>query len=135
MSRGMTLMELVIAVALAGIIGVPLGLLLSEHLRAAYETRQSSIAVQLARAELERLDSLNDFFAPDLALGTTVLPAYQGYAYDLQREVTCQAGNCTKTAANSQGIKRIRVTVTPAGSAARAISLTSDRTKHVAFGF
>ena len=127
-------MELVIAVALVGIIGVPLGLLLSEHLRAAYATRESSIAVQLARAELERLDSLNDFFAPDLTVGTTVLPAYQGTSYDLAREVTCLAGNCTKTEEKSEGMKRIRVTVTPSGSSTTLVRLTTDRTKHVYFG-
>ena len=134
MTRGLTLIELVIAVLVAGIIGAPVGLLVSEQLRAALSSRDAGAALPLARAELERVDSLNNFFAPDLALGTTVLANYRGFPYDLRREVTCEAGNCVNPSLGSQGIKRIRITVTRAGSAERLVGLTSSRTKHVAFG-
>lgn len=134
MSRGLTLVELVLAIFLAGVIGMPVGLLISEHLRSALHAQRSGAAMQLARAELERLESLNNFFAPDLALGTSVLPAYQGYPYDLTRAVTCEAGNCTTTGVTTHGLKRIRITVTPAGSAESLVTLTTYRTKHVAFG-
>jgi len=129
---GLTLVELVLTVGLAGILGIPTGLLLSEHLRAAVTSRDSTVAMGLARAETEQLDSLNNFFA--LPLGTVTIANYQGYPYNLTRTITCQAGNCTSGSSNSQGVKRIVVTVTKAGSTAPLARMTTYRTKHVLFG-
>ena len=134
MRRGVTLLELVIAIAVGAIISIPIGLLISEHLGAVLWSHASSVAAPLARAEMEYLDSLNDFFAPDLAEGTTVIPNYQGYPYDVTRTITCQLGNCVSTAENRQGVKRIEISVVSSGSTAVLMRLISYRTKHVTFG-
>lgn len=133
--RGLTLIELVLTIALAGILAVPTGLLLTEHLREAMSSRDSTFALQLARAEVERLESFNNFFkSPELNIGSTLMPNYQGYPYDVTRAVTCQVGNCVSAALNSQGVKRIDIVVTQAGSLQPQARLISYRTKHVSFG-
>ena len=136
MKHGVTLVELVLAIGLAGILGIPTGLLLGEHLNASLRTRDSNLATQLARYEMERLDSLNNFFAtPDLTVGPPiVIPNYQGYAYTLTRTVTCQVGNCTSTSTTSQGIKRIQIAVTKSDSTEPLANLISYRAKCVCFG-
>ena len=147
MSRGLTLVELVITISLAAILGIPVGLLLSEHLTSALGARDVTVATNLARREMEYVDSLNDnasgpFFSS--ALGGAVVPtttdflSYQGYPYTLRRTVTCLLGNCTSTSLSSQGVKRITVTVyKPSATdpfAQLLATLITYRTKHVAFG-
>ena len=138
--RGLTLVELVVTISLAAILGIPLGWLLSEQLEGALRARDAVLATNLARAELERLDSLNDFFTPELAPGaTTVVPNYLGFPYTMERAVTClPGGNCTSTSFSSQGVKRITVSIYKPGAtdplARRLSRLTTYRTKHVLFG-
>lgn len=141
MRRGVTLVELVLAIALAGLISIPAALLLSQTLRAAVQTRDTMAGVSLARAELERLDALNNFFAADLALtcpaGTavaTTLTNYNGTPYDVVRTVSCQAGNCCSASTNSQGMKRVEVMVRRNGTTDTVCRLATYRTKHVTFG-
>ena len=131
MTRGMTLVELVLTIALAAIVGVPTGILGSEQLRGVLTARDQVVAMGLARAELERLESLNDFFA----ITTQAPAAVPGFAaYTRAVTVTCEAGNCTNTNFDSQGIKQIDVTVTKTGIAGSLASLTTYRAKHVSYG-
>jgi len=133
--RGLTLVELILTISLATILAIPTALLLGAHLQEAMSSHDSTMALQLGRFELERLDSLNNFFAsPDLTIGSTVLTNFQGYPYDVTRAVTCQVGDCTSTASSSQGVKRITITVTPTGSAVPLAKLITYRTKCVCFG-
>ena len=150
---GMTLVELVITIATAAIIGIPTGLLISEHLQQSILLRDSNLGAQLARYELERLDGLNNFFAADLATNAaspstpvvTVIPlnpppatylmSPQSYPYTITRAVSCQIGDCTAGSPSTlQGVKRIVVTVTKSGSATPLIRLVTYRTKYVSFG-
>jgi hypothetical protein len=134
MSRGLTLVELVVTIGLLGIIGIPTGLLVGEQLIGSVRAKDSTVAMQLGRAHLERLDSLDDFFHPELSVGArTVTPS--GFpAYAVTTSVTCASGNCTSGSLTSQGIKRIQVTVTKSGSPDPLARLITSRTKHVAFG-
>lgn len=149
MRRGLTLVELIITISLAAILGVPVGILLSEHLTGAIRARDAAVAMNLARYEMERLDSLNDFCHPDLALtppGGILLSAapfsiYPSYA--VRRVVTCQAQvsatACTSPCVASPGatdnaIKRIEVVARKSGSSDLLASLVSYRTKYVSFG-
>lgn len=148
---GLTLVELVITISLAAIIGVPTGILLSEHLTGALRARDYTVAMSLARAEMERLDSLlasfNNFCSTDLNLGTSGPTPIAGYAqYSLTRVVSCQtpssecacscSGACgTGAPTNARNdIKRIEVRVTKSGSTDRLATLVTYRTKYVLFG-
>lgn len=148
---GLTLVELVITISLAAIIGVPTGILLSEHLTGALRARDYTVAMNLARREMEQLDSLdsasgldnaNGFCHPDLALTVPSPPPivgyWPGYPYDLTRIVQCQVGNCGSNCASpsnaNNGIKRIEIRVTKSGSSDRLATLVTYRTKYVLFG-
>ena len=132
MTRGLTLVELVLTITLAAILGVSSGLLVSEELRGMLTARDQMVAMGLARAELERLESLNDFFAI-ATQAPTVVPGFTAYTRAVT--VTCMfSSNCTDTALDSQGVKQIDVTVTKTGILGSLASLTTYRTKHVAYG-
>ena len=146
---GLTLVELVITISLAAIIGIPTGILLSEHLTGALRARDYAVAMSLARAEMERLDSLNNFCHADLSL---TLPAgvllsgapFSSYpSYEVRRVVNCQAQAsgtaCTSACVASPGatdnaIKRVEVVATRSGTTDRVASLVTYRSKYVTFG-
>lgn len=137
---GLTLVEIILTIGLTAALGVPMGMLLNAHLGNALRARDATVAMNLARLELERLDSLNDFCDADLNVvpPVTVL-LYQGLPYDMTRIVACQAGNCASncglTPANAlNGVKRIEIQVRKSGSATILASLVTYRTKFVLFG-
>ncbi len=152
MRRGLTLVELVITISLTAILAIPVGILLSEYFTGAVHARDATIAMDLARYELERLDGLNDFFVdhspansdlkvncPSGSAVTQAFPNYQTYPsvswpYTLTRVVDCFLGNCCTTGTANPGIKRVRVTVTKSGSIDPLATLTTYRTKNVLFG-
>jgi len=150
MTRGLTLVELVITISLAAIIGVPAGILLSEHLTGALRARDYAVALNLARAEIERLDSLNDFCHTDLNLATTGPTPITGYpAYSLVRIVQCQTSSsscvcsctlrqgpldCRNATSATNDIKRTEVRVTKSGSSDNLASLVTYRTRWISFG-
>lgn len=135
MKRGLTLVELVIAIALAAALAIPVGWMISSHLGAVLQARDTSVATSLARYEVERLESLNNFFAnPDLNVPGQTIPNFQGTVYTMARVVECLIGNCTSTAEGSQAIKRITIRVTRPPSTAPLVTLITYRTKHVTFG-
>ncbi len=146
---GLSLIELVITISLAAILGIPVGIILSRQLQAAMNVRDAVVAMSLARDEMERLESLdsatgldnaNGFCHSQLAIpGSSVLPGYwTGYPYDMQRLVACQVGDCSNNCAspnNAQnGVKRIEIRVTRTGSGQLMASLVTYRTKYVRYG-
>jgi type II secretory pathway pseudopilin PulG len=139
--RGVSLIELILAIGLTGLLSVPLSLLLQAYLQAALDAREVAIAMQLARSELEQLESLNDACHPDLDLtgpsGITMDP-YQGSAYALTRIVTCQVGdcatNCQTPADLHNGIKRIDIHARRSGSPRVLATLITYRAKFIVFG-
>ncbi len=133
--RGLTLVELVVTITLAGLLGIPVGLLLSHYLEAALRSRDRTVAVNLARHEMERLESLNDFCHADLDTPVAgVAITVPGFPSSIvTRMVTCQAGDCACPSA-IDGMKRVDVRVTKAGSEDPLASLTTYRTKFVTYG-
>jgi len=145
--NGMTLVELILTISLAAILGATAGRIFGEQLRAALKARDYTVAMNLARAEMERLDSLNNFCHVDLNVTAASPPPivgyWAGYPYNLTRIVQCQAGDCTSQSpgvcqsppANANnGLKRIEIRVTRTGSTDRLASLMTYRTKYVQFG-
>jgi len=125
------LVELIITISLSAILGVPVGILLSEHLNAALRARDAAVAMSLARTEMERLDSLNDFFA----IASQAAAPVAGFpAYTQSVTMTCFLGDCTNTGTGSQGVKQINIVVTKTGATNPLATIVTYRTKHVFFG-
>ena len=131
MRRGLTLVELVLTIALAGILGIPTGLLLVEHVRLGMQAQDSMRATQLARYEMEWLDAANDFFALG-SLGPVV--NYQSSPYTMTRTVVCLEGDCVSALTSTFGVRQITVTITKPDTGAVLAQMITYRTKHVAFG-
>ena len=152
---GLTLVELVITISLAGILGVPVGIILSRQLDSALRARDYAVAMSLARQEMERLDSLVDgadtdtafFCTTNLTLGTVGPTPIASYPqYSLTRVVSCQtpSSNCACSCSGPCGtgapsntrndVKRIEVRVTKSSSTDRLAALVTYRTKYVLFG-
>ena len=135
MTRGLTLVELIITISLTAILGIPAGILLSRQLGAAIDARDYTVAMSLARYEMERLDSFNDVYHADLFVTnspvTTTIVNYLGYPYTLERTVDCLTGDCTNGNFN---VKRVDVTVRKTGSISPLATLTTYRTQNVLFG-
>ena len=140
---GLTLIELIITIVLATIIGLPVGFFVSEYIKGALNARDTTVAMNLARDEIERLESFNDFCHAELnltgPLGSTVArPDYP--AYVVTRIVSCQTGNCSSNcslaapANTDNGMKRIEIRVAKVGSSSTLASLMTYRTKFVLFG-
>jgi len=146
MSRGLTLVEFIITILLTAIIGLSTGLLVSEHLKGGLNARDHAVAMNLARAEIERVESWNDF----CAVSSSPFAPVSGYpAYELERAVTCQtpttscacsctlvtkALDCTVAAANTNDVKRINIRVRKSVANNTVGSLISHRTRWVSFG-
>lgn len=129
MTRGLTLVELIMTISLAAIIGIPSGILLSTHLNAALEARDYTVAMSLARAEMERLDSLNDF-SSIASQAPAPVPGFPSYEREII--VTClYSNNCN---AGSFNVKRVDVTVRKTGSSSPLAMLMTYRTQNVLFG-
>ena len=150
---GFTLMELILVISLAMVIGIPVGKLLAEHLTGAIRARDYTVGMNLARWEMERLDSLDSATGLDNANGfchlnlnlTSLTPSpinnyWPGYPYALTRIVQCQVGDCTSNNCASwnsngnNGIKRIELWVTKMGSGEPVATLVTYRTKYVRYG-
>ncbi len=135
MTRGLTMVELVVTIALAAILGIPTGRLLVEHVRLGMQTQDSMRATQLARYEVERLDSLNAFFTADLAVATTTINNYLSTPYRMTRVVGCLEGDCTTVGpVTAPGVKQITVTLIKPDTGATLARMTTYRTKNVSFG-
>ena len=133
--RALTLVEVILTIVLASILGIPTGLLIAEHLNIGIRSRDSVLATQLARNEMERLDAPNDFFASTLTPGSPVIITnYQGFPYTMTRSVVCLAGDCASAVTSTFGVKQVTVTITKPDTGATLARLITYRTKHVAFG-
>ena len=128
---GVSLVEMVITIAVATIISVPVGMLLMEHLNGAVRARDQEIAMHLARYELERLDALNNY-ATLASVPAYSLPGYA--AYTITTTVSCQTGGSTCNNGGAESLKRIQVDVRKTGETNPLASLVTYRAEDVLFG-
>ena len=102
-----TLIELIMTVVLVTIVVIPSSIFIVESIRGAFRSGDTTVAVNLARMEIERSNNLI-YTDEDIAdEGITPIPDYAGYNYDLSREVTFIDGD--------PDLKEINVKVYPAG--------------------
>lgn len=109
-----------------GIIAIPLSLLVSQHVQSAYRSEDYTLALNLARFEMERADNLNY----TTGLLNASFTNYQGYNYDVARTVAYAQGN----AASIESLKRVAVDVTKSGNVTILVSLVTYIAKNVRYG-
>lgn len=123
--RGFTLIELIMAIVVVAIISIPLSLLLSQQIGGVFASEDLTMALNLARAEMEKVNNL------DYADITTAhFSGYEGYDYDVFRTVNYAGGN----AKAGESLKRVRVRVKKSGAAADLVGITTYIAKNLNYG-
>lgn len=123
--RSFTLIELIMAIVVVGIIALPISIILSKHVQSVFVSQDYTTALNLARLEMEQV--LNTSYA---SINSASFNNYQGYAYNLNRTVTYAQGN----AGSAESLKLIIISVTKAGSATVLVTLKTYIAKNVTLG-
>lgn len=122
--KGFSLIELIMTIVVVGIIAIPLSLLISQYITSFSANEDLTYASQLARLELERTFSMA--FGD---INSASFSQYDGYAYDLDRNVSYQQGDD----ASEESLKRIEITLYPQGKTNILTKFTTYRAKNVSF--
>ena len=119
---GFTLIELIMTIVVVSIIAIPLSLLLSQHLESTFQSEDYTMAVNLGRFEMEKVNNL--------IYDSIVSQNSSMYNYDITRTVVYVKGDST----TPESLKQIRVEVRRAGSAAVLVNLVTYLARNVNYG-
>lgn len=123
--RSFTLIELIITIALLGILLIPLGFMAIEFTREIVYSRDLGAAEALARIEMAKINNLV-YSDATLAVGyDNAIANYEGYPYDLRRTVT---------AGPVANLKQVQVRVYPFGNTTRHLANLVTYVANVTFG-
>jgi prepilin-type N-terminal cleavage/methylation domain-containing protein len=123
--RAFTLIELVMTIVVVGIIAVPVSLLLFQHMESTLQSGDVSIALNLGRFEMEKVNN-----TPYASIVSASFSNYEGYNYNVTRAITYVQGNDS----SSESLKQVRVTVTKSGEAAVLVSLVTYIARNISYG-
>lgn len=104
--RSFTLLELILAIVVVGIISIPGGLVITGYIESAYSSGDLTKAINLARLEMENVSGLR---YQDIINAT--FSNYGGYNYDLVRRVSEE--RFSSSGFLLEGLKRVVVEVKP----------------------
>ena len=123
--KSFTLIELLMTIVVVAIIAIPLALLVGEHLNSILRSEEYTMAVDLARFEMENVKNLN---YANIITGS--FPNYQGYSFDVTRTVSFAQGN----GASAESLKLVQVDVSRAGSVTILFTLETYIAQNVIYG-
>jgi prepilin-type N-terminal cleavage/methylation domain-containing protein len=125
--NGFTLIEMIMAIVLLGLIAVTTGLFSSQQLISTSQSGEYTIAQNLARMELERLQNLA---YTSLTTGTVTTSNYQSYGYDVVTTISYVFGND----ASAESLKQIVIQVRKSGSSSDLARLVTYIAKNITYG-
>lgn len=123
--RGFTLVELIMAIIVVGIISIPISLSLGQHIRSAAVSQDYSTAINLGRFEMELVNNL-----AYANINSLTSANYQGYSYDVVRTVSYAQGS----GATPESLKKITVDVKKSGSTTVLVSFVTYVAANVSYG-
>lgn len=125
-AKGFTLVELIMAIVVVGIVAIPISVTISKHIQSVFDSQDITMAVNLARFDLEQMNN-----TAYTSIASASIAGYQGYAYDLSRTVSFVNGN----SGTDESTLKITSEVTKSGSAAVLASLTTYISENVRYPF
>lgn len=124
--RSFTLIELVMTIVIVSIIAIPLALTVSRYIESTFESTDYTIAQQLARLEMEKVNNL----PYGSIITSSFLPYPANSSYDVIRTVNFAHGNAT----SQESTRRVVVEVRRAGSSTNLVRLITFISRNVVFG-
>lgn len=121
-SCGFTLIELVMTIVVTSIIAIPLSVSLSQHIQSVFQSQDYTMAVELGRYEMERVNKITNWN------NIVSAPPYSLYNYDIIRTVTLIANT------PPERLKKIQVDVRETGSATAIITFITYIAQNVNYG-
>lgn len=112
-------------ITVTSIIAVPLSLLITQHVESLFESRDRTMAVNLARFEMERVNNLS--YAN---IVSDSFPNYQGYNYDVARTVVFVQGGMF----SPESLKQVTVQVSEHGSGTILVNAVTYIARNVVYG-
>ena len=123
--RGFSLVELIMTIVIVAIVSVPLSLLISQHFEGVLQSKDYTAGVNLARLEMEKVNNLSYN-----AISTGSFSNYQGYPYDVSRDVIFLVGDNL----SQESLNQVTVSVRRSGSAAVIVKFITYIAKNVTYG-
>ena len=120
--KGFTLIELVMTIVIVSIISIPISLLVSRHFETVFESGDYTVAMNLARFEMEKVNNMNYAI---IGSGNSSMGGY-----DIIRTMSY----AQEDAFSLESVKRIQVDVQKAGSGSTFFSLVTHIAKNVSYG-
>lgn len=112
-------------IVVVAIIAIPLSLLVFEHIEGTFYSEDLTMAINLARFEMEVVNNL-----AYTNIDNATIPNYQGYPYQIRRTVIYAQGNPT----SPESLKTITIEVRKTGSANALVSLVTYIARNAAYG-
>lgn len=123
--RSFTLIELIMAIVVVGIVALPISITLAKHVQSVFVSGDYTTALNLARLDMEQV--LNTSYAN---INSASFSNYQGYTYDLNRTITYAQGSSGTT----ESLKLVNISVTKTGSGTALVTLKTYIAKNVTLG-
>lgn len=105
-NKAFTFIELIITIVLISIVVIPSSIFIVETIRGAFKSEDITVAVNLARMELEKTNNMLYEDIDDEDFNN-----YEGYNYDLRRDIDY----IESVPPSAGGVMEIKVKVYPAG--------------------
>lgn len=121
--RGFTLIELVMTIVVAGIIAVPLSLMIFKQVEGTFLSEDIAVCNNLLRFQMEKVNNLSFSSIADTAISN-----FEGFDYDLAQTVS------TISHAGSERLKQVNVVLTRAGTAKTVVSGSTYISDNIDYG-
>ena len=123
--QGFTLIELILTIVVVSICAIPLSLLVSQHVTSLFQSQDYTMAVNLARFEMEKVNNMS---YANIVSGSFL--NYRGYPYDVTRTVSYAQGN----GSTAESLKKIQVDVKKAGSSTVLVTFLTYIVRNIIYG-
>lgn len=126
---GLTLIELIMTIVVVSILGIPLALLLREHIEGAFQSQDDTMAVNFARLEMETVKNMS---YDNILIGNFISsnPIYSQYGFEAEIRVRYIQGS----GSTPERLKEIRVNVRKLGDPTVLFSLVTYLARNVNYG-
>ncbi len=124
--KGFTLIELIMAIVVVGIVALPISITLAKHVQSVFQSQDITMATNLAKFDLAQVNNTSY-----TGIASASISNYEGYGYNLTRTVSYVNGSFS----SSESTKKITVQVTKSGSPEVLAKLVTYVSRNIRYPF